>query len=125
MILQNKINHPKELLKKMMDKIIQPEDHKNANPCWEWIGRIDNFDRPLFRLNFVYVKARIVVYECFYGSLEENQTLLPTCHTQNCVNPTHLTLDEFSFWRKKIVDLPNEVQKIKVNLVLRDKLQSL
>ena len=125
MIMLNKKNLTKEEMKKLMDRIIWPKDRDSANPCLEWIGSVDKFDRPLYRLNGVYVKARILVYECFYGPLEENQTLVPTCFTQKCVNPTHLTLEEFSNWRKKIIDLPNEVEKNMMNSVVTEILHNL
>ena len=125
MIQPNKLNLPEEVVKKLMKRIIPPKDQNDANPCWEWMGRTDNHDRPWFRLNGVYVKAKILVYECYYGPIGENTTLVPTCLTQKCVNPSHLVLKKFWSKRKKIIDLPIEVRECEILLVIGEILQSL
>ena len=90
----NKMNYPDIVIEKLWDRVKYPPDWETAfdksKVCTEWDGRYDQYGRPVFKLNGVYVPAKNVMFESCYGPIEPGKIVLNTCYNKKCVRPDHL-----------------------------------
>ena len=84
---ENKLILPKSTVKRIIKKIIIPED---ISKCWEWIGGRAH-EYPYIRINNIMNKpVHRIMYELVNGKIEQGLVIDHVCSNKNCVNPQHL-----------------------------------
>ena len=67
---------------------VRPED---PDPCWPWLGGIDEDGYGKFRLGKVSdYPAHRMSYELYIGPILKDKHIDHTCHQRFCVRPSHL-----------------------------------
>jgi hypothetical protein len=64
-----------------------------------WVGRFDKYDRPEFHYKGKYVLAKKLIYESWYGPIEDDQIVISQCRNNKCVKPDHLRASQY-FYQK-------------------------
>jgi hypothetical protein len=93
----NKMNLPQKTVEKLLRKIDGLKNAKSftlrKNACWKWKGIIDKYGRPIFRLNGKYVPAKNVIFEYYYGAIDEGKVVFHKCKNKECMDPNHMYQD--------------------------------
>lgn len=101
MALPNKLKLSNTVMKKLIQRMGLPASNgtviNKQTVCLEWVGRYDEYERPVFRLNGQYKLAKHVIYESWYEPIEPNMTIINYCRNKNCVRPDHLKLSYYFF----------------------------
>ena len=60
-----------------------------SQPCWKWIGALDEKGRPRFKFQGRSMKANRVRYLLAEQELRPYDCVVTLCHEHDCVNPAH------------------------------------
>ena len=91
----NKLNLDKKTIREI-GRCIEPHlilgMRGDKIPCVEWKGPHDNYEQPIFKLKGVYRLTKEIIYESWYGKVDQEMTVVNTCKNKNCIRPEHLEL---------------------------------
>jgi len=87
----------KKLFERMIEPVIVKEIIDKEKACLEWKGPYDEYHRPIFRLNGAYRLTKHVMYESWYGKVDQNMTVVNACRNKNCVRPNHLEMKYYFY----------------------------
>jgi hypothetical protein len=81
----------------MIEPVIVKEIIDKEKACLEWKGPYDEYHRPIFKLNGAYRLTKRVMYESWYGEVDQNMTVVNSCRNKNCVRPDHLEMKYYFY----------------------------
>ena len=89
----NKMNYSQDIINRFWSKVNVPDDWKENDQCWKWIGRTDKDLYGNFSIySYKSVRAPRFMWEFYNGSILNELQVLHKCDNPNCVNPNHLFL---------------------------------
>jgi len=97
----NKLNMDDKTINELIECINKPVIIDGINSeektCFEWGGQYDKYHRPIFKLNGAYRLTKRVMYESWYGEVDQNMTVVNSCRNKNCVRPDHLEMKYYFY----------------------------
>jgi hypothetical protein len=115
---------PYEVIEKIWARVVYPEDWikgaDNSKICLEWSGPFDNFKRPKFYFDGKYIPAKRVMFESWFGPIDDEKVVSNTCCNKKCVRPDHLRQNYFfmeeTFARNGMKDPKDRRRKMRVKI---------
>ena len=108
MIGPNRLNLSAKQMAKLVAKMkpITSNDTviDKENVCLMWVGRYDDYGRPIFSVKGKYKLAKKLIYESWYGPIDGDKTVINTCFNLQCVRPNHLTQSFYFYQETKARD---------------------
>lgn len=71
-------------------------DNHTDDGCWLWLGKYNNFNRPIFKVNGGWWLAHRLSYELRHGRIPKNYDIHHVCENKSCINPSEQHLEALS-----------------------------
>lgn len=98
---QNKLKLPDKIIKNLVERMCVSNMENNVvdknTVCLEWVGRYDEYKRPIFSIKGKYRLTKHVVYESWYEMIDADMTVINNCRNKNCVRPDHLKMSFYFY----------------------------